>query len=147
MKTFDFVVLSFSFSHASMTVWIFIQHHICISFSCELQWFFWYVSNQLKTPFATNWSHLHTYKVCSQYGRYMCLDFPCFQRELYLVWFRLFLFAVELILLENYFQDEKPKKLWFAWSNLLKEEGHYFPQLSDRVRDPKEFQLYIFQKL
>ena len=30
---------------------------------------------------------------------------------------------------------------------ILKEEGHYFPQLSDRVRDPKEFQLYLFQKL
>ena len=29
----------------------------------------------------------------------------------------------------------------------LKEEGNYFPYLSENVRDPKEFQLYLFQKL
>ena len=29
----------------------------------------------------------------------------------------------------------------------LKEEGHYFPQFSERVPDPKEFQLYLFQKV
>ena len=43
--------------------------------------------------------------------------------------------------------DEKKVFKFFSLPISLKEEGHYFPHLSDRVRDPKEFQSNLLSKL
>ena len=107
-------------------------------FFCELHWFFWYVSNleDLICHHLKSLTHIQSMLSIWMIYACRCFDFPCFQRELYLVWFRLFFFAVELILLENYFQDEKPKKLWFAWSNLLNYNSAY-KRIKKKVKKKK----------